>query len=137
MAVSYECERCNNSRTAQPSAGSVSSKRRALRETTILGAKAKGAWRIANFALECESELDKRGAAPHVSSDQETWRPKVIPKQRPAKPLLPLHRQQHISAADAQALGSCSIIIDCRQWIHMSRLRGRSLIEFGSDSRFV
>jgi hypothetical protein len=27
------------------------------------------------------------------------------------------------------------IIIDCRQWIHMSRLRGR--IDFGTDSRFA
>lgn len=27
--------------------------------------------------MECETELEKRGAAPHVSSVQETWRPGI------------------------------------------------------------
>ena len=47
MAVSYECEHCNP-HTVPPSGGQCffqTKGGRALRETTILGAKAKGAWR--------------------------------------------------------------------------------------------
>ena len=70
MAVSYECEQCNSPRVP-PSAGSVSSKRRAFARLPSLVPKPRAHGGTANFALECESELDGRGTAPHVSSDQD------------------------------------------------------------------
>jgi hypothetical protein len=126
MAVSYECEQCN-SQTVTPSAGSVSSKRRALAKLPSLVPKPRAHGGTANFALECESELDRRGAAPHVSFDQETWRPKVVPKQRPGKQI-PSH---HCTVSNKLRLPMhkllrAFIIIECRRWIPMSRLRGRS-----------
>jgi hypothetical protein len=124
MAVSYECEQCNSPRVPS-SAGSVSSKRRAFARLPSLVPKPRGHGGTSNFAFNCESELDGRGTAPHVSSDQETWRPEVIPNNGQQSPLFPLHRQQQFRLPMHKALGA-SIIIDCRQWIHISRLRGRS-----------
>jgi hypothetical protein len=74
------------SSTVPPSAGSVSSKRRAFARLPSLVPKPRAHGGTANFALECESELDGRGTAPHVSSDQETWRPEVIPNNGQQSP---------------------------------------------------
>jgi hypothetical protein len=98
----------------------------ASRKAIILGAKAKGAWRTSSFALECESELEERGAALHVSSDQETWRPGITQTQG-SKPLslciVSKHVALQISAVAAQGLGLLSLItVDTR-----TTLRGRIL----------
>jgi hypothetical protein len=78
----------------------------ASRKAIILGAKAKGAWRASSFALECETELDGRGAALHVSSDQGTWRPSIT--QTKGKPLSHCIVSQHaawqISAGEHKLL---------------------------------
>jgi hypothetical protein len=78
-------------------------------EAIILGAKAKGAWLDSSFALECESELDKRGGALHVSSDRETWCPGIIQTQG-SRPLslciVSKHVVLSISTEEAQSLGT-------------------------------
>lgn len=105
MAVSYESEK---DALIYPLVWAVYLMDSASGEAIILGAKAKGAWRASSFALECETELDKRGAALHVSSDQETWRPGITQTQG-SKPLslciVSKHVILQISADDAQALG--------------------------------
>jgi hypothetical protein len=140
MAVSYECEQCNSPRVP-PSAGSVSSKRRAFARLPSLVPKPRAHGGTANFALECESELDGRGTAPHVSSDQETWRPEVIPNNGQQSPLSPLHRQRQFRLPMHKALGHRSFhhhrlqtVVDTNTCLDSADdLR----IDFKSDSRFA
>jgi hypothetical protein len=118
MAVSYECEH-RNTRTVPPSGGQCIFKTKGSSRDYHPWCQSQG--RMAGLQTShwsARASWTRRGAAPHVSSDQETWRPKVISKQQ--SPLSPLHRQQQISAADAQSPWGSFIIIDCRQWIHMS-----------------
>jgi hypothetical protein len=59
MAVSYECEHCNT-RTAPPSGGQcIFQTKGSFARLSSLVPKPRAHGGTANFALECESELDK------------------------------------------------------------------------------